>query len=294
MKAPSWQPLAQSESVIEENWLFKLRRVGHRSRQSGREHDFYVMDLADAVTVIALTPDNRVILVRQFRAGSGRDGLEPPGGLIDAGEDADQAAARELLEETGYAGETPLVLGTCYANPSILTQRITTVLIKNARLVAPPAPDDHEEVEVLEVPASVIPWMLREGRIHHALAVQGLLLWLASQIPGTPWELPESALRKRWQFNIKALLYLIMICALFCGAVRFLGRAGTLVAAVILIPSGLAWLSYKVDERRNAILLRGLRHTREVLLIRTFAVVGMTVFCGLLALVAVYLVNLFP
>src|ERR1700722_17300592 len=87
----------------EENWRFRLRHERFRSRVSGRVHDFYVMHLADAVHAIALTPDDRMVLVRQFRAGSSRDSLEAPGGLLEPGEDPREAGARELLEETGYA-----------------------------------------------------------------------------------------------------------------------------------------------------------------------------------------------
>src|SRR4051812_17239230 len=100
---PSWvhEGDGAGDTVIEENWLFRLRRERSRSRRSGKVHDFYVMHLADAVSVIAVTPDRKVVLVRQFRAGSGRDSLEPPGGLLDPGEDPCTAGARELLEETG-------------------------------------------------------------------------------------------------------------------------------------------------------------------------------------------------
>jgi len=113
MSEPTWsrQP-SEADRTIEENWLFRLRRERFRSRLSGAAHDYYVIHLADAVNVIAVTPDDRVILVRQFRAGSGRDSLETPGGLIDPGEDPLRAGARELREETGYAGNPPVLVGT--------------------------------------------------------------------------------------------------------------------------------------------------------------------------------------
>lgn len=172
------------DTTIEANWLFWLRRERFRSRASGKTHDFYVMHLADAVNVIALTPDDRVVFVRQFRAGSGRDSLEPPGGLLDRDEDPCTAGARELLEETGYAGDPPEFLGAAYSNPSIMTSKISVVLVRNARLVAPPEPDDHEEVIVELVPARDVPRLIREGAIDHALSVMGLLWWLYGEAPG--------------------------------------------------------------------------------------------------------------
>src|SRR3954452_18173615 len=117
MPEPSWRPEPESDRTIEENWLFQLRRERYRSRKSGLAHDFYVLHLVDAVSVVAVTEDRRLILVRQFRAGSGRDSLETPGGLLNAEEDPLTAGARELLEETGYAGEPPRSLGTVWSNP---------------------------------------------------------------------------------------------------------------------------------------------------------------------------------
>jgi 8-oxo-dGTP pyrophosphatase MutT (NUDIX family) len=183
---PSWARVGdgRNDLTIDDNWLFRLRRERFESRQSGKVHDYYVIHLADAVHVVALTPDDEVLLVRQFRAGSGRDSLEIPGGLVDPGEDPCRAGARELLEETGYAGDPPEFLGTLWSNPSLLTSRISTIVIRNARLVAEPDPDHNEELTVERVPAREIPRLIREGRIDHALVVTGLLWWSAAKTPG--------------------------------------------------------------------------------------------------------------
>jgi ADP-ribose pyrophosphatase len=183
---PSWVKTAGGthDQTIEENWLFRLRKERFQSRRSAKVHDYYVIHLADAVHVVALTPDEEVLLVRQFRAGSGRDSLEIPGGLVDPGEDPCTAGARELLEETGYAGDPPELLGTLWSNPSLLTSRISTIVIRNARLVAEPAPDHHEELTIERVPAREIPRLIRSGRIDHALVVAGLLWWLGTRTPG--------------------------------------------------------------------------------------------------------------
>ena len=147
---PSWSRAEDGthDQTLEENWLFRLRKERFQSRRSGKIHDYYVIHLVDAVHVVALTPEGEVLLVRQFRAGSGRDSLEIPGGLVDHGEDPCAAGARELREETGYAGDPPQLLGTLWSNPSLLTSRITTIVIRNARLVAEPEPDQHEELTV--------------------------------------------------------------------------------------------------------------------------------------------------
>ena len=185
MPEPSWIRDGESDRTLEENWLFRLRCERYRSRASGRSHDFFVLHLADAVNVVALTTDRQLILVRQFRAGSGRDSLETPGGLLEPGEDAREAGSRELLEETGFAGDPPLVLGAMWSNPSILSSKTTTVVVTNARRVAETRLDPGEEVEVVLAPAREIPEMIRRGEIDHALVVAGLLWWLADQRPGS-------------------------------------------------------------------------------------------------------------
>lgn len=176
-ESPSWLPEGEPRT-LEENWLFRLRSERFRSRSTGKAHDFYVMQLADAVNVIALTRDRRVVLVRQFRAGSNTDSLEPPGGLLDRGEDPRAAGARELLEETAYAGDPAVVLGTSWSNPSLLSSKITTILVTNASLVREPKLDEGEELQVEFLPADAVYPAIRAGAIDHALAVGGLLLWL--------------------------------------------------------------------------------------------------------------------
>ena len=177
---PSWVPSGDGahDQILSESWLFRLRRERFRSRASGKTHDFFIMHLADGVHVIAVTPDQEVILVRQFRAGSGRDSLETPGGLLEAGEDPGLAGARELLEETGYAGDPPERIGTLRPNPALLSMAITTIVIRNARRIGEPHPDPTEELVLELAPVHEIPAMIHDGRIDHAVCVAGLLQWL--------------------------------------------------------------------------------------------------------------------
>lgn len=176
----SWLPDPRvPDETLAETWLFRLRRRRFRSARTGHAHDYFVAELADGVHTIAVTPDDQVVLVRQFRAGSGLDSLETPGGLLEPGEDPGEAGARELLEETGYAGDPPESLGILRPNPALLTMAITTVVIRNVRRIAEPRPDAGEELSIVLAPAAEIPAMIRDGRIDHAVCVAGLLMWLA-------------------------------------------------------------------------------------------------------------------
>jgi 8-oxo-dGTP pyrophosphatase MutT (NUDIX family) len=141
-------------------------------------HDYYVAHIADGVHVVAITPDQKVVMVRQFRAGSRRDSLETPGGLMETGEDPRSAGHRELLEETGYAGDPPELLGTVWPNPALLSMRIATLVTRNARRIAEPKLDQSEELVVELIPIGEIPALIESGRIDHAVCVAGLLWWL--------------------------------------------------------------------------------------------------------------------
>jgi ADP-ribose pyrophosphatase len=178
---PSWvsEGAGAHDHTLAENWLFCLRQERFRSRLSGKTHDYYVTYLADGVQVVAITPDQRVVLVRQFRAGSRRDSLEMPGGLIEPGEDPFRAGARELLEETGYAGLPPERLGTIWPNPAILSMRITTIVVRDAQPRALPRPDQSEELSVELCHATEIRSLIQRGRIDHGACVAGLLWWLS-------------------------------------------------------------------------------------------------------------------
>lgn len=279
MSEPTWHLHGDDHETLEENWLFQLRRQRYCSRVSGKVHDYYIMQLADAVNVVALTPARKLVLVRQFRAGSGHDSLETPGGLVAPGEDPLEAGARELLEETGYAGDPPRLLGSCWANPSILTSRSTTILITNARPIATPSLDAEEEVHVDLVPAGQVPWMIRDGRIDHALAVQGLLLWLVSELPESPLApaFPEPRTDRRPQFPIRALMIAVLVCAVLFWLMTRLGdRLSMTLLIAYSTGFGLRALRY-FDPTAHSILLHGYRTSPRYAMFRLLAATGLMV-----------------
>jgi ADP-ribose pyrophosphatase len=172
----------RDETVVADMGIFQVRRVQSTSPRTGEHRTVSLLTTGNWINVVALTPDEQVVLVRQFRHGTGEFTLEIPGGLIDPGEGPQQAATRELLEETGYAGSAPLPLGVVDPNPAFLNNRCFTVLVEGCRPAASPTPDDGEDIEVELMPLDSIPTAIADGRIRHALVVCAFW-WLAQARP---------------------------------------------------------------------------------------------------------------
>jgi 8-oxo-dGTP pyrophosphatase MutT (NUDIX family) len=155
--------------------IFKIRSDLCVSPRTGREHDFFIIESVGWVNVIAVTPDQRLVMVRQYRFGSQTVELEIPGGMMDPDDlDPVATAVRELREETGYAGENARLLGQVWSNPAILNNRTYTVLIENCRLQHGVEFDSGEDLETLLVPVSEIPQLVADEKIGHPLVVVAL------------------------------------------------------------------------------------------------------------------------
>jgi 8-oxo-dGTP pyrophosphatase MutT (NUDIX family) len=172
---PAWEVIGRE--TLQDCRVFRVQRATVRSPHSDTTHPFFTIDADPWVNVVATTPRGDLVMVRQWRHGASKVTLEIPGGLIDPGEPPAIAAARELLEETGYAAPSVRALGDVNPNPALFGNRVHTFLAENCERVAEVQNGPLEETWVELVPERSLAARLRAGDIDHALVIAALHWW---------------------------------------------------------------------------------------------------------------------
>src|SRR5476651_999304 len=127
--------------------------------------DYYVLEYSNWVNAVAITEDNMVLMVKQYRHAAGIISLEIPGGVIDGDESPVEGLRRELLEETGYQFDDFELLCTVYGNPSTANNQTFTYLARGGKKVQGQALDEHEEIIVEEYTIPEVKQLLLDNKI---------------------------------------------------------------------------------------------------------------------------------
>jgi ADP-ribose pyrophosphatase len=180
------KPWTSISSKLSGNFrIFQIRSELKRSPRTGEAHDFFVIESVNWVNVVAVTPEDHIVMVEQYRHGSNTVELEIPGGMMDATDASPVVAGtRELREETGYEGENPVIIGQIYPNPAIMNNTCFTLLVHHCQLRHSTAFDHSEDLITRLVPVVEIPDLVASGKIRHSLVVVALYhyeLWRRRQ-----------------------------------------------------------------------------------------------------------------
>ena len=176
MRVSPWTVLS-SEDLLDCR-IFRIERTFARSPVDRTVHDFFRIRSADWSHVVPVTADDDVVMVRQYRHGSGEMSLEVPAGIIEPGEEPARAAARECLEETGYATGELRPLGVLCPNPAVFANRLHTFAAYGVQRVAEIRQTATEHTAVELVPIARLRALLTDGRIDNALDVATLWRFL--------------------------------------------------------------------------------------------------------------------
>jgi ADP-ribose pyrophosphatase len=172
----TWRELAREH--VADCKVFSVERSIAMSPMDGSEHSFYRIHSPAWAQIVPVTSDGRVVLVRQYRHGTGRITLEIPAGLVDPGEDPLRAALRECLEETGYRARNAVSLGVVNPNPALFSNKLYAYLATDVEPAGAIQNIGTEQTEVVLVAASQLPELMLRGDIDHALVVATLWRYL--------------------------------------------------------------------------------------------------------------------
>lgn len=168
----------EGELVSQDKYpFFNIDRQNHTHPSSGQTYAFYRFVVKEWAGIFAMTKEEKLVVIEQYRFGNGEVTLEVPGGVIDAGEKASDAVLRELEEESGYVCDPPVHLGSLATNPALLNNQIHFYYGANAVYKGAAKPDATECINSCLIAPKDFDELVNKGEVRHALIVAGFLLF---------------------------------------------------------------------------------------------------------------------
>lgn len=169
-----WKILS-SEYLFSDLW-FKVRKDKCQSPDGKIIDPYYVYEFPEWATAFALTEENKVVMVRQYRHACGEICIELPGGCIDdTDKNFEDAIARELLEETGYSFSAFEYLGKTSANPSTNNNYMHMFLARGGKKVSEQQLDGNEEIVVELYTIEELKQLLKDKKIIQSMHVTTIM-----------------------------------------------------------------------------------------------------------------------
>jgi ADP-ribose pyrophosphatase len=173
--------------IISETPQFRLFKQTLKTAAGEIQPHYYLIEAEAGVVVVPVTKTNTLLLVKQYRHGIGEVLLELPSGSIDEGETPQEAAERELLEETGSIAATIESLGHLTPTPATSTQRAEMFLARGVVWKKPQELDSTEEIEVVELTLPEVIEKIVKGEIWASDTLAAILLYVLKQQKGKKW-----------------------------------------------------------------------------------------------------------
>ena len=179
-----WRTLS-STYLFQRPWL--TVRCQRMLLPTGREHpEYYILEYPTWVNIIALTPDDRMLLVRQYRPALDITRYELCAGVMDPSDASPlEAAQRELLEETGFGGGEWTKLMVVGPNPSAMNNVSISFLAHGVTKLCEPRLEETEDISVHLFSRDEVYNMLKVGQFAQALMVAPLWRYFAEHPCGS-------------------------------------------------------------------------------------------------------------
>lgn len=166
---PTWD-IVEDKKLLETP-IFSLHERRLLPDKQSETAPFIILDAPDWINIVALTPERKIVLVEQYRAGIHTSTLEIPGGIIDNNESPIEAAKRELFEETGYQSEQWTLLGETSANPAFLNNYTSIFLAEKCVKVDEQHLDGNEDIDIHIMALDRFLDLVKNSTIHHSVVV---------------------------------------------------------------------------------------------------------------------------
>ena len=175
------------DRIVEKQVLYdgtKVRlELHHLKDADGRRHKREIVVHRGAAVILPVLPDGRIMMIKTYRYAVNEHLLELPAGTIDPGESPINCAGRELMEETGYIAGKLTRIGSFYASPGILTEKMHAYLATDL-LPHAGEKDVGEEIELQPMTFEEALKLVTDGDIIDAKTITTLLLFQAKRKAG--------------------------------------------------------------------------------------------------------------
>lgn len=179
MKIVKWKILSSEVALTAS--IFRYVKLKSKSPSNDKIGDFDLIQCLNWVNVIAITKDQKIVLIKQYRHGTDQVTVEIPGGAVNPKEDARVGAERELREETGYTSQNWKHLGRVDANPAFMNNHCDTYLALDCEKTHDQDFDPFEEIEVYLRDVKDLRSMVSSGEITHSIVISALYLLGATE-----------------------------------------------------------------------------------------------------------------